>query len=246
VQKIVDVVPYVRSRHDIVPADEPSPAEATRSKSRKGTSQDRIRSTSVGASNPTTTRGRPRGKKDEPEEEDAVEDEEDEEEEYDAPPSLSTRRAKRKPLLRPKSNKSAKKSTTRRHDPTTLEQDSDKGSRRRKRSPSSDSSTIEVAPSRPTAVRLINGTPRNKSRKPAEEDHDRIYSDKNNNPLPSYYEPRGPGDTWTCPYDGCMHQVWDARSEGSLDMIRAHFSKMHRGNAEDLIRRESRPWVSVE
>ena len=65
-------------------------------------------------------------------------------------------------------------------------------------------------------------------------------------PLPSYYEPRGPGDTWTCPYDGCNLKVWEARTPASVAMIKEHFGKTHAGQAETLVNQESRPWVSVK
>ena len=72
-----------------------------------------------------------------------------------------------------------------------------------------------------------------------------LWSDHHNNPLPSYYEPHGPGDTWQCPYDGCVYKVWDARKPASVEMIKKHFVTTHASNAEDLIYQESKPWVSV-
>ena len=66
------------------------------------------------------------------------------------------------------------------------------------------------------------------------------------NPLPSYYEPRGHGDKWECPFDGCNRQVWNARDAESVEMIKLHFVEFHASNAQDLIHQESRPWVSVE
>ena len=65
-------------------------------------------------------------------------------------------------------------------------------------------------------------------------------------PLPSYYEPHGPGDTWTCPYDGCNQKVWEARAPTSVSMIKEHFNKTHAGQAEALVNQETRPWVSVK
>lgn len=65
-------------------------------------------------------------------------------------------------------------------------------------------------------------------------------------PLPSYYHLSGPGDSWTCPFDGCNHNIYDARTPESIDMIESHFIKIHAGNAEDLINQESRPWASVD
>ncbi|MCJ1478800.1 hypothetical protein MMC13_007484 [Lambiella insularis] len=73
-----------------------------------------------------------------------------------------------------------------------------------------------------------------------------IWSSRAGEPLPSYYKPRGRGNAWTCPYDGCVHQVWDAGQAASLDMIKSHFAKTHAGSAEHLINKESRPWISVD
>jgi hypothetical protein len=65
-------------------------------------------------------------------------------------------------------------------------------------------------------------------------------------PLPAYYEPGGPDDTWICPYDGCNYQVWNAQTSESIEMISKHFERLHAERAEDIIHEESRPWVSVE
>ena len=64
-------------------------------------------------------------------------------------------------------------------------------------------------------------------------------------PLPSYYEPRGYGETWICPYDGCYHKVPNARDITSVNAIKDHFVADHAGAAQELINQESRPWVSV-
>ena len=65
-------------------------------------------------------------------------------------------------------------------------------------------------------------------------------------PLPSYYEPRGPGDSWTCLFDGCNQQVWDARSAKSKKLIEDHFASKHAGSMEDLIVAESSGQASVQ
>lgn len=64
-------------------------------------------------------------------------------------------------------------------------------------------------------------------------------------PLPSYYEPRGYGETWICPYDGCYHKVPNTRDVASVNAIKDHFVANHAGTAQELINQESRPWVSV-
>jgi hypothetical protein len=64
-------------------------------------------------------------------------------------------------------------------------------------------------------------------------------------PVPAYYEPHGPGDTWTCPYDGCNFKVWEGRKPKSLEMMKNHFGDTHANPMEDLIHSESRPWSGV-
>lgn len=73
-----------------------------------------------------------------------------------------------------------------------------------------------------------------------------LWADDTNNPIPSYYEPHGSGDTWMCPYQACSYQVWNAREAPSIQMIKEHFVETHASNAEDLVYEERRPWVSVE
>ena len=63
-------------------------------------------------------------------------------------------------------------------------------------------------------------------------------------PLPSYYEPLGPGDTWTCPYTGCNRRVWGARDVEGIILIEKHFVLQHAGKVIDLIHEKSRPWIS--
>ena len=74
----------------------------------------------------------------------------------------------------------------------------------------------------------------------------RVWTDRANNLLPSYYEPQGPGNTWTCPYGGCSYKVWEAREGPSIEMIKEHFVDTHAGKAADLVNEERRPWTSVE
>ena len=108
---------------------------------------------------------------------------------------------------------------------------------------------VPVSPTVSMKNGVTNGTTNGTTKKPqlAENSPKKsVWSTSAGDPLPSYYEPRGPGDTWTCPYDGCLHQVWAARDSSSVDMITDHFVKTHASNAEDLINQESRPWVSVE
>lgn len=62
----------------------------------------------------------------------------------------------------------------------------------------------------------------------------------------SYYEPQGPGDSWSCPYEGCNTEVWAARTPDSISLINDHFTKSHAGTAEELILSQCRPWLSVD
>ena len=156
---------------------------------------------------------------------------------------------KRHSILRPKSNKASKKSMNRRHslrsqhgdqenDDDVDARDSDFGTEDNGLTPNTTTyayPATRLAGAQPTT----NKTPTQLSAKP-------LWSDHTNHPLPSYYEPHGPGDTWQCPYDGCVYKVWDARNPSSIEMIKNHFVKTHASNAEDLIYQESRPWVSVE
>jgi len=73
-----------------------------------------------------------------------------------------------------------------------------------------------------------------------------LWADDTNNPIPSYYKFYDPGDAWTCPYQTCSYQVWDAREAASIEMIKEHFVETHASNAEDLVYEERRPWVSIE
>ena len=65
-------------------------------------------------------------------------------------------------------------------------------------------------------------------------------------PLRSYYEPHGPGDTWTCPYNGCSRKIWGARDVVFIDLIKKHFMETHAGKMADLINQEIRPEMSIE
>jgi len=64
-------------------------------------------------------------------------------------------------------------------------------------------------------------------------------------PADEYMEARGPQNTWTCPYDGCNHQVWDSRSDAGADLIKQHHTNTHQDSIEELIRSEAKPWAHV-
>lgn len=65
-------------------------------------------------------------------------------------------------------------------------------------------------------------------------------------PLPSY-EPQGPGDTWTCTFDGCSHRVYAASEADSRELIKEHF-RGHALGAQaqiDLVYKEERPYLPI-
>ena len=156
---------------------------------------------------------------------------------------------KRKSNLRPRSNEYAKKSTGRLQSLRASEEeqgnedDEAQGAQirmegsipNRKRS---DYADVFLPPPTALPLKAQKKTPQ----KMEKEAHVKVA----NNPLPSYYEPRGPGDTWICPYDGCNKRVYQAKETYAVEMIKDHFVKTHANNAEDLINQESRPWTSAE
>ena len=65
--------------------------------------------------------------------------------------------------------------------------------------------------------------------------------------LPSM-EPQGPGDLWTCTFEGCFHRVHEASSVDGKARIKEHF-KTHATSAQekiDLVLNESRPYLPVK
>lgn len=65
--------------------------------------------------------------------------------------------------------------------------------------------------------------------------------------LPSK-EPQGPGDLWTCTFEGCFHRVHEAPTRGGKKRIKEHF-KTHATQAQekiDLAINESRPYLPVK
>lgn len=64
--------------------------------------------------------------------------------------------------------------------------------------------------------------------------------------LPSA-EPQGPGDLWTCTFEGCLHRVHEASRPDGKARIMEHF-KTHATQAQekiDLALNESRPYLPV-
>ncbi|KZF26582.1 hypothetical protein L228DRAFT_257991 [Xylona heveae TC161] len=65
-------------------------------------------------------------------------------------------------------------------------------------------------------------------------------------PLPSTVA-QGPGDTWTCTFDGCSHKVYGASTPGGKDRIKIHFRSHADGPEQliDLVYQEQRPYLPV-
>lgn len=65
-------------------------------------------------------------------------------------------------------------------------------------------------------------------------------------PMPSF-EPTGPGDTWTCGFDGCNHKVYGASTPESRELIKEHYRQhAHDSQAQiDLVYKEERPYLPV-
>ena len=178
---------------------------------------------------------------------DLVDDDEDEEAITSLTTSTSTGH-KRKGALRPRSNQASKKFLRRKEglrSATRTQQDQQEDV------DDSENPTSEPAASSSTS-RKQSSSRGSRSQTDASqkiavtETQAFVESQATDQPLPSYYEPHGPGDTWTCPYDGCNQKVWEARAATSVSMIKEHFIRTHAGQAEALVNQETRPWVSVK
>ncbi|MCJ1281584.1 hypothetical protein MMC26_000904 [Xylographa opegraphella] len=156
----------------------------------------------------------------------------------------------RKSVLRPKSSKASKKFMGRHRNSLSIKEEwLYQGNDAEDSGDIGEDVEAPVSPTMSMKNGVTNGTPNGTTKKPQLTEKSPKKSEwatTTGDPFPSYYEPRGPGDTWTCPYDGCVHQVWAARDPSSVNMIKDHFVTTHAGSAEDLINQESRPWVSVE
>lgn len=66
-------------------------------------------------------------------------------------------------------------------------------------------------------------------------------------PIPEL-EPNGPGGSWSCTFDGCMHRVYGANAEVGRQLIREHYSgHVVENQAQiELVMREERPHLPVK
>ena len=167
--------------------------------------------------------------------------------------SLGNGSHKRKSILQPKGSKYSKKGTHRRGNlPVADKSDSDDDSDEETEESTSPLATA-VARSTTTLTTRTSVLPKRHSS--AIDDYTshhrylpRITEKKIlvSYALPST-EPQGPGDIWTCTFEGCLKRVHAASSDDGKAEIQEHF-KYHTTSAEEKIRlaiTESRPYLPV-
>ena len=66
-------------------------------------------------------------------------------------------------------------------------------------------------------------------------------------PIPEL-EPNGPGGSWSCTFDGCMHRVYGANAEVGRQLIREHYGGhvVEKQAQIELVMREERPHLPVK
>lgn len=166
-------------------------------------------------------------------------------------PNVITR--KRKSILQPSGGKFSKKAAARRRnlaatqDPDDSQQDEEDGVNSHEAAEVSPIITIRNAKD----LALLNNPPTNRSPNgtPSPNFLPRKYLELKvvEYPLPST-DPQGPGDLWTCTFEGCFHRVHEASSSAGKKRIKDHF-KTHATQAQekiDLALDESRPYLPVE
>ena len=163
--------------------------------------------------------------------------------------SLENGSHKRKSILQPKGSKYSKKGTQRRGNmPITDNSDSDDSSEE-------SASPLATAVVRNTTTLTTRTQVPPKKHSSAIDDYashhtylPRVTEKKIlvSYPLPST-KPQGPGDLWTCTFEGCLKRVHAASSEKGKIEIQEHF-KDHATSAEEKIQlamTESRPYWPV-
>ena len=169
----------------------------------------------------------------------------------DGVPNVLTR--KRKSILQPSGGKTARKAAGRRK--SILELDGSNESSHREEEFDEDSHFSEGSPIRTirTAENLELMTNPLREGSPLDAHGLRYFPQKYlelrvvEYDLPST-EPQGPGDLWTCTFEGCFHRVHGASSSDGKARIMEHF-KTHETQAQekiDLVLNESRPYLPVK
>ena len=160
---------------------------------------------------------------------------------------------KRKSILQPKGSKYSKKGTHRRGNlPVADNSDSDDDS---DEETEESTSPLATAVARTTTTLTTRASVPLKKHSSAIDDyashHTYLPRITEKKVLVSYAlpstEPQGPGDIWTCTFEGCLKRVHAASSEDGKAEIQEHF-KDHTTSAEEKIQlaiTESRPYLPV-
>lgn len=173
---------------------------------------------------------------------------EEDDDDDDGPARPSQRGRKRKSILQPKGSKFSKKAAGRRN------------SFRAARTPDDgdDDEIMEDVSPLATATAIANTHNQNKhpprsdpapSEVPYHEYLPRPYIEVKlvHYDLPTD-RPQGPGDLWSCEFEGCTKRVYEGSTEEGKQKIKEHFRE-HEASAKekiDLVMNERRPYLPVE
>ena len=172
---------------------------------------------------------------------------EDDDGDDDGPARQSLRGRKRKSILQPKGSKFSKKAAGRRNNLHVAQMQNDD---------EEDDGDQIVNIASPIITAMTNNHTKRQpptDRKPPEA----LYHEY----LPSPYVevrlvhydlptdvPQGPGDLWTCEFEGCMKRVYEGSTEAGEERIKQHL-RDHEASAKekiDLVMDERRPYLPVE
>ena len=157
---------------------------------------------------------------------------------------------KRKSILQPKGSKYSKKATGRRQSfrTTNVESNEDED----EDVVMEDASPLATAAPRITTTNQAPPKKHSSALDDYASHHEYLPRNYIESKLVSYQipstEPQGPGDLWTCTFEGCRHRVHAASTPDGKERIKAHF-KEHADSAQakiDLALKESRPYLPVE
>ena len=166
-------------------------------------------------------------------------------------PNVVTR--KRKSILQPSGGKYSKKAAGRRKGPAAMTSANDSQAASDEELAADDSPITTLRNAKD--LKLLTNPPTNRLT-PDPDDHPpspkflpRKYLELKvvSYDLPST-DPQGPGDLWTCTFEGCYHRVHEASTAAGKKRIKEHF-KTHATQAQekiDLVLDESRPYLPVK
>ena len=173
-------------------------------------------------------------------------DEDDEDENArDGAIRASPRGRKRKSILQPKGSKFSKKAAGRRNSSRVAEvQDNDEVDE--------DEILEDASPLATAASNRNKRQPRTEDDAPNESYHEYLPKPYIEVKLVRYdlptTIPQGPGDTWSCEFEGCVKMVYKGSTEEGKEKIKAHFREHEAAAQEkiDLVMNERRPYLPVE